>query len=146
MSAAGSEAMSPRARFHLRTGWFTLLVFLTLGAILEGFHGLKLQWYVEVANHTRRLMWTLGHAHGTLLGLINIAFAVSLGFIGDWSESRERLASRCMLGATILLPLGFILGGVVLYAGDPGPGVLLVPLGAALLFIGTLVTALGTRA
>ena len=35
--------------------------------------------------------------------------------------------------ASVLLPGGFFLGGVVFYAGDPGIGVLLVPAGAALL-------------
>jgi hypothetical protein len=145
MPASESDVMRSRARFHLRVGWYALLAFLTLGVVLEGFHGLKLQWYLEVANHTRRLMWTLGHAHGTLLAVINIAFAVSLGFMSGWPEGRARLASRCLVAATILLPGGFLLGGAILYDGDPGLGVLLVPLGAALLFIGTLLTALGAR-
>jgi hypothetical protein len=33
------------------------------------------------------------------------------------------------------MPLGFFLGGVVTYGGDPSLGVLLVPVGAALLLI-----------
>ena len=34
---------------------------------------------------------------------------------------------RELLGALVLLPLGFFLGGVFIYGGDPGIGVILVP-------------------
>ena len=45
----------------------------------------------------------------------------------------QRLVSTSLYAASVLLPGGFFLGGVVFYAGDPGVGVLLVPAGAALL-------------
>ena len=35
--------------FHLRVGWWSLLIFLTLGLILEGMHGLKVGWYLDVS-------------------------------------------------------------------------------------------------
>ena len=35
----------------------------------------------------RRLMWTLAHAHGTLLGLVHIAFAVTVR-MGNTGRSR----------------------------------------------------------
>ncbi len=57
---------------NLRFGWWSLLVFLSLGAVLEALHGFKIGWYVDVGNETRRLMFTLAHAHGTLLALVNI--------------------------------------------------------------------------
>jgi hypothetical protein len=63
---------------HLRFGWWTLLVFLTMGLVLEILHGFKAEAYLKVSNETRRLMWTLAHAHGTLLGLVNIAFAMTV--------------------------------------------------------------------
>ena len=44
--------------------------------------------------------------------------------------------------ASLLLPGGFFLGGVVIYAGDPGLGILLVPVGALLLLTAVLLTAL----
>ncbi|NIM42420.1 MAG: hypothetical protein GTN84_14715, partial [Hydrogenophaga sp.] len=34
------------ARQHLRFGWWSLLVFLCLGAVLESMHGFKVQFYV----------------------------------------------------------------------------------------------------
>src|SRR5246500_5218576 len=58
---------------NLRFGWWSLLVFLSLGAVLETLHGFKIGWYVDVGNEMRRLMFTLAHAHGTALALVNIA-------------------------------------------------------------------------
>ena len=65
-------------RRHLLFGWWSLLVFLSLGLGLETLHGFKVGWYLDVANEARRLTWTLAHAHGTLLGLIHLGFAWSL--------------------------------------------------------------------
>lgn len=87
-------------RRHLLAGWLLLLVFLGLGTLLEAFHGLKIGWYLNLANQTRRLMWTLAHAHGVLLGLVNIAFAVTLHVRGLTPE-RRNLASASLLGASV---------------------------------------------
>lgn len=134
------------ARRHLRLGWWSLLVFLSLGILLEALHGFKIGFYMDLANATRRHVWTLAHAHGALLGLVNLAFAASLRLFCDGRESWPALASAALVGATILLPGGFFLGGVVIYAGDPGLGVLLVPVGGALLLVAVLVTARGLSA
>jgi len=119
-------------RRHFVVGWWLLLVFLVLGSVLEVLHGLKIGWYVDVSNATRRLMWTLAHAHGSLVGLINIAFASTIRG-GLVRTSDHAVTSACMLGGSILLPGGFLLGGLVVYGGDPGLGVYLTPVGAALL-------------
>src|SRR2546423_12645834 len=57
---------------NLRFGWWSLLIFLSLGGILETLHGFKIGWYVDVNNDMRRLMFTLAHAHGTAVALVNI--------------------------------------------------------------------------
>ena len=140
-----STSAANLGRRHLSVGWWVLLVFLTVGLALEALHGFKVGAYLKVTNETRRLMWTLAHAHGTLLGLINLAFAAALGVLPRWSESRQRLASSCLLGATVLMPAGFFLGGTFIYGGDPGLGILLLPVGGALLFVAVFLTALATR-
>jgi hypothetical protein len=117
---------------NLRFGWWSLLVFLSLGGILETLHGFKIGWYVDVGNETRRLMFTLAHAHGTLLALVNIVAGLS-GRIVERFTLRSAVSSA-LIWAAILLPAGFFLGGIVIYDGDPGLGVWLVPVGAALLF------------
>jgi hypothetical protein len=120
----------------LIVGWIGLLIFLTLGIVLESLHGFKAGYYLDTRNSTRRLMWTLAHTHGTLFSLVNILFAVSLSHLAALRERRLRLVSFSLIGALTLMPLGFFLGGLKLYGGDPGPGILLVPVGAILLLAG----------
>lgn len=42
----------------------------------------------------------------------------------------------------VLLPAGFLLGGVRVYGGDPSPAIVLLPLGAAALLMGVVVVAM----
>lgn len=128
------------ARCHLAVGWWAVLLFLTLGAVLETLHGFKVGWYLDVGNSTRRLMWTLAHAHGTLLGMLNILFALTARHL-SWAGRSQRVASVALLSATLLLPGGFFLGGIIIYAGDPGLGILLVPVGGLALLLAVTLTA-----
>jgi hypothetical protein len=130
-------------RRHLRTGWWTLFVFVCAGLALEALHGFKAGLYLDVSQQTRRLMWTLGHAHGTLLGLVNLAFAATVRWLPEWSGAARGQASAWLLGATVALPIGFILAGVGVYAGDPGLGIVLAGLGGLMLMVAVLLTALG---
>jgi hypothetical protein len=119
---------------HLRFGWWSLFSWLTLGVVLETLHGFKLAWYLNVGVEMRRLMFTLAHAHGTLLALVNIAAGLTLRTVKGFEL--EKKASLALLGGSVLLPAGFFLGGLVIHDGDPGLGVLLVPVGALLLLYG----------
>jgi hypothetical protein len=126
---------------HLRVGWWTLLVCATLGLALEALHGFKASAYLDVSNETRRFMWTLAHAHGTLLALVHVLFGLSVKVLPELAVGSRQLVSMCLVGASILLPGGFFLGGVAFYAGDPGLGVLLVPVGAASLLTAVFLVA-----
>ena len=126
------QSIKKNADRNLRFGWWSLLVFLSVGGALETLHGFKIGWYLDVGNETRRLMFTLAHAHGTLLALINIAAGLTVRKV-DRFELRPSV-SFALIWAAILLPAGFFLGGIVIYDGDPGLGVWLVPVGAILLF------------
>ena len=121
---------------NLRFGWWSLLVFLSLGGLLEILHGFKVGWYVDVGNDMRRLMFTLAHAHGTALALVNIAAGLTARIVKGLAPSSS--ASFSLIWAGILFPVGFFLGGVVTYGGDPGLGIWLVPIAALLLFYGVL--------
>jgi hypothetical protein len=132
----------PMIRRHLAFGWWSLAVFTSLGLVLEAAHGMKLGWYVDVSNATRRLAFTLGHAHGTLLGLIHLGFALSLPHARLSGLAIARL-SFALRAVTILLPLGFFLGGTVFYAGDPGLAIALVPPAGVLLVVALVVMARG---
>jgi len=129
------------AQRHLRFGWWSLLVFAAAGLVLESLQGFKIAAYLDVSNETRRLMWRLAHAHGGLLAIVNILFALSLRTQPAATFAAAKQISASLIAATILLPLGFFLGGVVVYGGDPGLGVLLVPIGAALLLLSLFLIA-----
>ena len=133
------------ARRHLRFGWWSLLAFATLGLVLESLHGFKVRAYLDVSNETRRLMWTLAHAHGTLLAVVHIVFGLTVGTFPDLSARNLRLISTSLRAASILLPGGFFLGGIAFYSGDPGLGVLLVPVGAVLLLTAAFLVARATE-
>ena len=141
---SNSETSAPRKLVtrHLSFGWWSLLCFLSLGIVLESLHGFKVDFYLNAANETRRLMWTLAHAHGTLLSLVNVAFAATLHMLDREEAPWQRRASALFIGATALVPGGFFLGGVFIYGGDPGLGILALPVGALLLVLAVLTTAL----
>ena len=137
-----APALRARIRHHLRFGWASIAVFVVLGAVLESLHAFKLPVYLDVGSETRRLMWTLAHAHGTLLGLVHVAFAATMAALG---EALPRQAGRALSAASVLLPLGFFLGGVWTYGGDPGLGVLLAPVGALAAVFAVVRVALALR-
>ena len=130
----------PYARRHVRFGWWSLLLFASLGLALELLHGFKAGFYLDVQNETRRLMWTLAHAHGVLIGLVHVAFAVTIQ-LRPQATTRRPLASACLIFASILLPGGFFLGGLVIHQGDPGIGVFLTPAGGLSLLAAVVITA-----
>jgi hypothetical protein len=134
---AVTAADSPLCRRHLRFGWLLLCVSLPAGLVLEALHGLKLEMYLGPDNEIRRLLWTLAHAHGTLLALLNIAYGLTAAHL----RLRDGLASRMLMVGAILLPAGFLAGGVVTYGGDPGPSIVLAPIGGLLLAAATAVIA-----
>jgi hypothetical protein len=127
-----APARQQNSNRNLRFGWWSLLIFLSLGGALETLHGFKVGWYVDVGNDMRRLMFTLAHAHGTALALVNIVAGLT-------PRNVERFQLRpsvsfCLIWAGLLFPIGFFLGGIVTYGGDPGLGIWLVPIAALLLF------------
>jgi len=129
-----------RARFmnysnrHLHFGWWALAVYVCLGIVLETMHGFKIGWYLDVGNEVRRLMFTLGHFHGTMLALVNIAAGLTIRGVEAFRVRPS--VSFALILAAILLPGGFLLGGFFTYDGDPGSGIWLVPIGALLVLYG----------
>jgi adenosylcobinamide-phosphate synthase len=95
-----------RPPINLRAGLLALFAFTALGLVLEALHGFKLGFYLNVDNETRRLLWRLAHAHGALLGLVNVCYALC---VRAWPTLEDRLAARALLTALLLMPLGFVL-------------------------------------
>lgn len=110
----------PHLPVNLRVGLYALALFAAAGLILESLHGFKIGAYLDVGNETRRLLWRLAHAHGALLGLTNVVYALTAR---AFPQLDDTLCARALLAALILMPLGFFLGGVFAHAGDPGASV-----------------------
>ena len=137
-------------RRHMVIGWWSLLIFVALGLVLESLHGFKVAWYVNSGQpETTRLMLRLAHAHGT--------FPWSVSQAGGFSPKSRSRASRSLQGAGILIPAGFLLAGMPgfvrtgglrlgVLGGDPGLGIVLVPIGALLLLLAVFLTARGVTA
>ncbi len=134
---AAEGAAQGISRACLVHGWVMVTLFLTMGLVLESFHLVKLPLYVDV--HLRRELWTLAHAHGTLLGAITILFGLSVARL----ERVRALAAagKLLRAGSVLVPLGFLLGGVGNSEGDPSLFILLVPTGAALALLGLALLA-----
>jgi hypothetical protein len=131
----------PALKKTLRTGWLLLAVSLPLGVTLEALHGFKVQAYL--GSEMRREMWRLAHAHGTLLGMLCLVFtALAERHVPD--PIRPSVARQIVWGA-VLMPLGFFAGGILNSEGDPSLGILLVPVGAALLIVALVRCAMRAR-
>jgi hypothetical protein len=141
---SASPAPDPAARAvasALRTGWVLLAVALPLGVTLEVLHGFKVQAYLQ--GEVRREMWRLAHAHGTLLGLLLLAFAALAERHLD--RSAHAPIARDLRAGALLMPLGFFLGGILSGEGDPSLGIVLVPLGALFLLAALVRAARAVR-
>ena len=118
----------------IRQGWISLAAWIVFGLLIEGLTGFRSP--VLLDDSTRREMFRLAHAHGTLLNLVLIAAAIcaklDLVRLGP-------IASLGLRSAVVLLPAGFLLAGIWHFKDDPGLGIFLVPIGAVLL----LAVALG---
>lgn len=120
------------ARTHRRYGWSALFAWMTVGLVLELFHGIKLSDYL--LDPLRREFWTLAHFHGALLSVLNLAY-VRWAEAPELRASQRVLASRALIAGSVLMPLGFFLGGLFHYEGDPGIGIFLAPVGALFLLV-----------
>ena len=118
------------APLSLRAGLWLLAVSLPLGLTLEALHAMKVQVYFGSA--LRRELWTLAHAHGNLLGILCLVFGLLGARLGE-GAARARI-DRWLVAGALLMPLGFLLGGVLNREGDPSAGILLVPLGGVAVF------------
>ena len=114
-------------------GWTLVAFFLTFGLVLESFHLIKLPFYLDI--RLRRELWTLAHAHGTLMGVFSILFGLSVQRFIPFPPLRTT-ASRLVMAGSVLVPLGFLGGGIANAEGDPSLAILLVPTGALLAIVG----------
>ena len=125
-----------------KVGSWGLLAWLLGGVVLEALHGFKLAAYLE--DGLRRQMWTLAHAHGTLMSVACLVLAWA-GPLAALQSRRARSSDLLFAAGAVLLPLGFLLGGIWHSEADPGIGILLVPAGGLLAACGLGLLLFGLR-
>jgi hypothetical protein len=130
-STAGSRTRSalPCVAALIRQGWISLFFWIAFGLQIEAFIGFRIPALLD--DPVRRELFRLAHAHGTLLSVVLIVGAVC-GRL-DLILRLDRISSFGLGSAGLLLPLGFLLGGLWHSKGEPGFGIVLVPIGALLL-------------
>ncbi|MEZ4454373.1 MAG: hypothetical protein R3B09_33285 [Nannocystaceae bacterium] len=127
------------AERHLRLAIVVIAVFLASGLWLEAMHGLRAAGWID--DPIRREFLRLGHAHGGLLGLVNVAIAHALERLETPTSWARRIRVAALLGA-VLVGAGFLGGGFWHGPTDPGPLVLAVPAGALMTLAALVAVAL----
>ncbi|PRQ04707.1 hypothetical protein ENSA5_05560 [Enhygromyxa salina] len=129
--------MSPER--HIRASIALVALFLAAGLWLEAMYGLRAEGWLD--DPLRREFLRLGHAHGGLLGILNLALAWALERLQTPAGWARKIRVAALVGAA-LVGLGFMLGGLIHGPTDPGLPVLAVPAGAMLLLSSLAATAL----
>jgi hypothetical protein len=124
---------------HLRASVVVVAVFLAMGLWLEAMYGLRAEGWID--DPLRREFLRLGHAHGGLLGLLNIGLAWTLERLATPAAWASKIRVAALLGA-VLVGVGFIAGGLLHGPTDPGLPILVVPAGAMLLLTSLVATGL----
>ena len=124
-------------RFSIASqAWFSLAFWLSVGLLLEGLIGFRAPAYLQ--DEMRRELFRLAHAHGTLLSLLLLIVAL---YLASKQISPPNAAIWPLRVGTVLMPVGFLLGGIWHTETDPNFLVFLAPLGGILLIFGIVVVA-----
>lgn len=114
-------------------GWLGVAVWLGFGLLLESLTAYRIPFYLN--DPLRQELFRLAYIHGILLNIILL--------VADQGPAPVSNAARWALAAgSVLMPAGFLLGGIWHFEGEAGLGVWLVPLGGLLVIFGVINLAL----
>jgi hypothetical protein len=127
-------------RSLLRQSFIGIAAWMTFGLLLEGFIGFRVSGYMSVP--IRREMLTLAHTHGALLSLLLLlsTLTISKGLVYP-----NKLAILWLRIGTVLMPFGFLLGGIQPNKDEPNMFVFLAPIGGILVIFGVVNLALSIK-
>lgn len=111
---------------------------MVAGLCLEAALGLRVAGLLD--DPIAREFLRLGHAHGGVLGLLNLGVAWSLERLRTPDAWARPIRSTALCGA-FTVGFGFVGGGLWHGPTDPGPLVLLVPAGALAVLGAVVATA-----
>lgn len=119
--------------------WFGLFFWMSMGLLFEGLIGFRAPVYLQ--DSLRRELFRLAHAHGTILSILLLI--VNLYLVKELI-SPPRLAVRALQAGVLVMPFGFLLGGLWHYESDPNFLIFLAPLGGLLIIFGVAAIALSS--
>jgi hypothetical protein len=120
----------------IKQAWISIAVWMTMGLLLEGLLAFRSPLYLQ--DDVRREMFRLAHSHGGVLNLLLLAAAF---YVRIYSPAIPVVALRAMQAGAILMPAGFLFGGLWHYDTDPGPGVFFAPVGGLMVIFGVIAIA-----
>ena len=123
-----------------RQAWWGLAFWLAFGLLMEGLIGFRSPVYLQ--DPVRRELFRLAHAHGTILSLLLL---IANLYIQKGLAEPPNLAVLSLRLGMLLMPVGFLLGGIWHYESDPGVGVFLAPVGGLMIIFGVVAMALSSR-
>lgn len=115
--------------------WASVAVWMSFGLLVEGLLGFRNP--TMFGDETRREMFRLAHAHGTLLSLMLLGVVFTINKI----ENVPNFAVWSLRIGTVLMPVGFLLAGIQHFPNEPGLGIWLVPPAALLIIFGAITIA-----
>ncbi len=113
--------------------WFSIALWMSFGFLLESLIGYRVPAYLR--DELRREIFRLAHTHGALLNLVLLGAALCIDRELVRPSKMGLLSLR--LGA-VVMPVGFLLGGIWHTEGEPGIGIWLAPLGGVLVILGAV--------
>ena len=135
------EEPSAKAKFDIaKQAWWGLAFWLAFGLLIEGLIGFRTPLYLQ--DPVRREMFRLAHAHGTVLSLLLLIANI---YIQKGLTAPPAAAVWSLRLGILLMPTGFLLGGIWHHESDPGIGVFLAPLGGVMIIFGVAAIAMSSR-
>jgi hypothetical protein len=122
-----------------RQAWLGLALWMAAGLLFEGLIGFRSPAYLQ--DPIRRELLRLAHAHGTLFSILLIVVDL---WIRNTASLVPNFAVTTLRIGTVLMPVGFLLGGIWHTATDPGVGVFLAPVGGAMVIFGVIAIGLSS--
>jgi hypothetical protein len=110
-----------------------IAAWMSFGLLLEGFIGFRVSAYMSIP--IRRELFQLAHTHGTLLSLLLLLATLTISKHLVYPNKFSLLSLRI---GTVLMPFGFLLGGIWTNKDEPNMFVFLAPIGGILVIFGII--------
>jgi len=122
-----------------RQGWIGIAFWMSFGLLVEGLIGFRTPVYLQ--DPVRRELFRLAHTHGTVLSMLLLIVVL---YLAKNLIAPPLAALWSLRIGTILMPVGFFLGGIWHYESDPGVFVFLAPVGGLMIIFGVIAIAAST--